>query len=240
MPYIDFGFLIILILGIISLGSIILYLREYNLRQRFRKSNDLLFEQTQQKANTILHQAIKKAQAILGSAELEGIKILASSKLSSAKLDKKSQEVINQSIESSQQIIAKEVQVANNAISQSEQEFIQFLNQLKNQATSLQAQSQQITEARINKLFEQFEGRIASFLVKTESQTTQSVELELKSARQLIDTYKNQQMALIDENIVAMMEQTMSVVLGKKMSLKDQLDLVYEALEKAKIEKFIV
>ncbi len=43
-----------------------------------------------------------------------------------------------------------------------------------------------------------------------------------------------------DENIIAMMEQTLSIVLAKKLSLKDQLDLVYEALEKAKVEKFVV
>jgi hypothetical protein len=56
----------------------------------------------------------------------------------------------------------------------------------------------------------------------------------------LIDTYKVQQMNVIDENIMAMLEKTLSLVLAKNLDLKDQMDLVYESLEKAKAEKFVV
>ena len=77
-------------------------------------------------------------------------------------------------------------------------------------------------------------------MIQTEQKTTTSIELELKSTQELIETYKNAQLKLIDENIVAMMEQTLNIVLGKKLTLKDQLELVYEALERAKIDKFIV
>ena len=101
-------------------------------------------------------------------------------------------------------------------------------------------QTQQVAISKMTQLFENFETRITNFLVQAESASTRSIELELQSARQLIETYKNEQLALIDENIVAMMEQTLSSVLGKKLSLKDQLDLVYESLEKAKVDKFII
>jgi hypothetical protein len=67
-----------------------------------------------------------------------------------------------------------------------------------------------------------------------------AVDLELRSARQLIDTYKVQQMNVIDENIMAMLEKTLSLVLAKNLDLKDQMDFVYESLEKAKAEKFVV
>src|SRR3989344_5797415 len=95
-------------------------------------------------------------------------------------------------------------------------------------------------EQRINQLFEKIETRVSDFLVQTEQKSLSSIELELKAAREMIDSYKNQKFKLIDENIVAMMEQTLSIVLAKKLALKDQLDLIYEALEKAKAEKFIV
>ena len=95
-------------------------------------------------------------------------------------------------------------------------------------------------QQRINQLFDQVESKLSDFLIQTAEKTTSSIELELKASRQLIDTYKTEQLKLIDENIIAMMERTMSIVLAKKLSLKDQLDLVYEALEKAKVEKFIV
>lgn len=74
----------------------------------------------------------------------------------------------------------------------------------------------------------------------SQQRSVQSIELELKAARQLIETYKQQQLKVIDENVIAMLEKTLSLVLTKKISLQDQVELVYEALEKAKAEKFIV
>ena len=47
------------------------------------------------------------------------------------------------------------------------------------------------------------------------------------NARQLIETYKSSRLKLVDENIVAMLERTLSLVLVKKLSLKEQTDLVY-------------
>ena len=44
-------------------------------------------------------------------------------------------------------------------------------------------------------------------------------------------------MAALDANILAVVEKTVDTVLAKKLSVSDQADLVYEALEKAKAEK---
>jgi len=91
----------------------------------------------------------------------------------------------------------------------------------------------------VNEVFERFEQNLSGFLTTTEQKSITAIELELKAAKGLIETYKAQQMALVDENIVSILERTLSLILAKKMSLKDNMDLVYEALEKAKQEKFI-
>ena len=114
------------------------------------------------------------------------------------------------------------------------------MQDLQKRSGEFEQASQSSGQERINQLFERLETKLSDFLIQTEQKTTSSIELELKAARQLLDTYKSEQLKLIDENIMAMMEQTLSLVLAKKLSLKDQLDLIYEALEKAKIEKFIV
>lgn len=54
-----------------------------------------------------------------------------------------------------------------------------------------------------------------------------------------LEEYKTGRMKALDENITAVVEATVEKVLGKKLSLTDQTDLVYEALEKAKQEKLI-
>ena len=222
--------IIVILLTLIALLTAALYIWEvFKKAHRSSSDQDQLSDQTRQKSYQVVHQAIKKAQNILGLAEIEGLRIVASTKVSSGKLDQEFEDKLSKSITSAQQVLTD-----------AEAEFIKYLDELKSKTTTLELQTQQAAIARINQLFSNFESRITDFLVKTESQTTQSIQLELRSTRQLIETYKSQQLTLIDENIMAMMEQTLASVLGKKLSLKDQLDLVYEALEKAKIDKFIV
>lgn len=240
MPELNQQILILLFILIALLTSTLYIWGVYKIRRFQSNKDDQLSDQTRQKSYQIIHQAIRKAQSILGLAEIEGLKIVASTKVSSGKLDKEYEDKLSQSITSSQNLISQEVSSAQKVLSEAEGQFLKYLDELKVRSNKLDEQAQQQAISRMNELFANFETRISDFLFKTESQTTQSIQLELKSARQLIETYKNEQLSLIDENIIAMMEQTLASVLGKKMSLKEQMDLVYEALEKAKVDKFIV
>lgn len=218
-----------ILFGLIVFISILLYLREYNLRRKLESEEDKFLESIKEKGWQTLHQSIKKSQAILGQAELEGVKVVAEGRFETKKLEEEYSKKLSDLLNQSQQAIAS-----------SQAELIQFMASLKIRSTEFEEVSRKIGEQRINQLFERLENKLADFLVQTEQKTTSSIELELRAARQLIDTYKTQQLKLIDENILAMMERTLNIVLSKKLSLKDQLDLVYEALEKAKVEKFIV
>lgn len=175
-------------------------------------------DQFQEKGLEILHDSIKKSQAILGTAELEGIKLAAQTRLDTAKLEAEYQKKLEET----------------------QNQLMQYMAGLQERSKEFEQANQKAIQDRINQIFVRLEERMGQFLITAEEKTTSSIELELKSARQLIETYKSQQLKLIDENILAMMEQTLNLVLGKKLSLKDQLDLIYEALEKAKGEKFIV
>jgi hypothetical protein len=119
-------------------------------------------------------------------------------------------------------------------------EFENFIKRLTKETEKTQFQSMEVAKTRVDKLFEDFETKLADFLLQSEQKMMLAVDLELRSARQLIDTYKVQQMTVVDENIVAMLEKTLSLVLARNLDLKDQMDFVYESLEKAKAEKFIV
>ena len=164
-----------------------------------------------------------------GEAELEGVKLVADTKFVTAKLEQQYNNKLGEIIKQSETNIAA-----------AQNQLLQFMSDLQKRSQEFETAGQKAGQDRINQLFDNLEQKLSDFLIQTEQKTTSSIELELRSARQLIETYKNQQFALIDENIIAMMEQTLNLVLAKKLSLKDQLDLVYEALEKAKVEKFIV
>lgn len=202
--------------------AIILYLREYNLRKKLEAEGDKFLESIKEKGWETLNQSIKKSQAILGEAEIEGIK-------ETATIELDFQKKLTQSLEHSKQTIAA-----------AQDNLLQFMADLQKRSAEFEEAQKKAGEQRINQLFDRVETKLADFLVQTAQKTTSSIELELKASRQLVETYKNEQLKLIDENIIAMMEQTLNLVLGKKLTLKDQLDLVYEALEKAKIEKFVV
>lgn len=145
-----------------------------------------------------------------------------------------------QLVSDSQTQLRNLIESSKNSITSSQEQLTKFISDLQIKSAEFEETSKNSTEQRTVALFEKLESRLSNFLIQTEQKTTSSIELELQATRQLIETYKSQQLKLIDENILAMMEQTLNIVLGKKMSLKDQLDLIYEALEKAKLEKFIV
>lgn len=215
-----------LIVGLVAI--LLLYLREYNKRKKLESEGDKFLQEIKEKGWDSLHQSIKKSQEILGEAELEGIKVVAGSEVKTSKLENEYSKRLSQNLDASKQ-----------SIDAAQNRLLQFMADLQKRSAEFEEASKTSGEQRINQLFDRVENRLSDFLVQTAQKTSSSIELELKASRQLIDTYKNEQLKLIDENIIAMMEQTLSLVLGKKLSLSDQLDLVYEALEKAKVEKFI-
>lgn len=116
--------------------------------------------------------------------------------------------------------------------------YEQFLKELQSKSLKSQSDIEESIKNRISGLLFNLEQNLSGFLSSSEQKSIEAINLELKSARQLIDTYKNQQLQIIDENIVAVLERTLSLVMRNKLTLQDQLDLVYDALEKAKTEKF--
>lgn len=228
MPYLPLD-LTSLIFTFALLITLLLYLREYNLRKKIETEGDVFLQSIKEKGWETLNQSIKKSQAILGQSELEGIKVAAGSKLEISKFEAEFAAQLSQALGQSKQTITA-----------AQASFFTFMQDLQKRSAEFEEAQKKSGEQRINQLFDRVEAQLADFLMQTAQKTTSSIELELKASRELVETYKNEQLKLIDENIIAMMEQTLSIVLSKKLSLKDQLDLIYEALERAKVEKFIV
>jgi intergrase/recombinase len=190
-------------------------------------SPELAFKEAQD----IIRDASKKADSIVTGAELQSIKIAAESSLDTNLFNKEYSEKIEKTITETQKQYLDQLE----KIITAHREFIKTLEQ---KSITSQQDTENMMKARINELLFSLEQNLTSFLNSSEQQSIESISLELKSARSLIDTYRTQQLQLIDENIVAVLERTLSLVLKNKIDLKGQLDLVYEALEKAKVEKF--
>ncbi|MDD2823556.1 MAG: hypothetical protein PHQ59_05785 [Candidatus Daviesbacteria bacterium] len=218
----------------VAIISLALYLGEYYKRTKEKnaKSGFQTIDATEAKSLNVLYRAIKKAQAIIGNAELAGIKIGAENRLAEKKLEGTFESQLNVA----RTDLEKEM---SSQMNKTYSEYIKFLETLKEQNNQIQAINQEAIKQRANSIFDKFEQNLGTFLTSTEQKSVASIELELRSARQLIETYKTEQIAIIDENIISILERTLALVLAKKIPLKDQVDLVYEALSKAKVEKFI-
>lgn len=221
------------------------------------------------KSYEILHEAMQKSQELLAKSEIDALEQTAQTRLTLDKYEKGlegelhsfavnsktafegesaqlEQELKNVNTMFEQYLSKLEVQSQKGVeevraqIEASQKSFSKFLTDLSAQSHNLQVSNEEESKKRIDQVFKGIEDKISDYLIQSEQKMMLSIDLELRSARQLIDTYKVQQLSIIDENIVAMLEKTLSLVLSKKLNLRDQMDLVYEALEKAKVEKFIV
>jgi hypothetical protein len=190
-------------------------------------------DQIPQSSYNALNSAIKKAQNILSQAELEAVDLVATTRHSTTELENKYSQEFADSTKRVEGVFSEEIAAA-------EKEYIKYLQTLEahgKQTTDLLLNS---TQQKTTEFFDRFEQNLTSFLTQTQQQSLDAINLEMRAARQLIDTYKVQQLNLIDENIVAILERTLSLVLSQKMTLSEHTDLVYESLEKAKAEKFIL
>lgn len=180
----------------------------------------LLWEHRKTPNHPHLPNGSTQADEIITQAEVEAIKIAEEAKLGTAVFTKKYNDQLTANL------------------NQALVEFKSYLDSLKQQSSTNQTQMEQVFKDSVNQMLFKLEQNLAQFLVTSQQKSLESINLELKSARNLIDTYKQEQLQLIDENIIAVLERTLSLVMSKKLTLSDQLDLVYEALEKAKVEKF--
>lgn len=236
--------LFLVIISLISLTltllSFLLFLREYKVnRNIIQKEQSKTLENAEKKGFELISSAIKKAQVILSKAELAEVEQHANSTIQSQKLEQAFEQKFKEGATEAQQIFATDLKTFTQNVEKSHEEYLLYLESLKADLQKIQFESSQQVKGSINSIFEKFEQNLTDFLTESEEKTVKSIELELRAARELIDSYKSQQLKLVDENIVAVLERTLNLVLAKKLTLKDQTDLIYESLEKAKQEKFI-
>lgn len=232
MPEYYFPLIIIEITAITI--ALIFYILEHQKDKRFHEHNEqALFEETRQKNAKILEDAVKKAQAILSEAEIKAAKVISDSKFSSKKIQEQLEKDLSEFKKTVQQTYSQETTKVIEG-------FNAYMNDIRKQSQESQTEIEVATKQKVNEFIESFEQNLSDFLVQTQQKSLAAIDLELASARNLIDTYKQQQFKIIDENILAMLERTLGLVLSKRLSLKEHMDLIYESLDKAKAEKLIV
>jgi|GEM_PF-4694035 hypothetical protein len=123
-------------------------------------------------------------------------------------------------------------------ISQTEDLYANFLKSLEDNMVLDFNKKQQALDGKVDEFFGKAQEMLGKFLKELETRTQTQVEQEIGSAKKLIEEYKQQRLEVVDENLIAILEKTLNITLGKKLTLSDQTQLIYEALEEAKKENF--
>lgn len=217
--------------GLIGLIGLIYFKRRLGGKESTPRAY-ITLEGARQKGLKILHQATKLAQTILGQAELEGIKVVADSKFRTKTLEQRFEQQLTETAARLELTFTQETL-------QAEKEFIQYLADLKVRTEQTQNILIQNLEQQTGELLKKLRQNLTAFSTQTQQQSLSLADQELKEAKKVIEDYKRQKLALIDEQIGQILEKTISRVLSKKLSLKDQMELVYEALEQAKKDQLV-
>lgn len=221
-------------LSIVSILSLGLFFNEHRRHRKLSSKTPFVNpEANQLNQNSLIHDAIKKSQAILTEAELAAIKEISKSKLQNNKYlegyDREFEETLNQIYSH-----------LNQRIGEIESKFASFVTELEENAKQNNQKIDASFATLIKEIGVKLEDNMKTFLEETQKKSVQQLQMELSSARQVIDTYKTTQMRLIDENILAVLERTLALVLNKNLPLQDQLDLISDAFDQAKKEKFFI
>jgi hypothetical protein len=216
-------FFVLLISQILTLFLVI------RMRQRPVKPTDTLLRESQAKTHSIIYKAVAQANKILVAAELKGLQLIGKQKMTGneltdqfnshlAAIEKAMQDQLERNAEHAEAVYGEFIQSAEGAI----HEHID--------------KNQKMLEEKANAMIERTESLLTQFTGDLEAKVKGDVERELAKAAQEIEQYKANRMRVVDERIVDILEEVLRVALDKKMSLADQSELIYKALEDAKKE----
>lgn len=175
----------------------------------------------------ILKRAIKQANAILVSSELRGIRLVAKQKLENEKIAR----LYTQEFQSLDETMKGEFI---KRIEQMDAGYKAFLQTLEKTLTARMEDNQSDLRKEMKSLSEKANQTIEAFNVQIKEDIKTNITHEFTKTHEMIEAYKNNRMRIVDANIFTILEGTLSLMLGKTISLKDQSELVYKALDQAK------
>lgn len=191
--------------------------------------HDVLLEQGKLKTNSLLHRAVQQANKILVTAQMKGIHLISKQKMTGSELTKEFQT----------HLAAVEKALSDQLIrntEHAEQTYEEFIKKAEKAITDHVKANEKMLSDKSNAMVEKTSEMLGVFTKELEEKVKADIEKKMIEATNEIEQYKLTRIRVIDERIVDVLEEVLEVVLEKKLTLADQSDLVYKALEQAKRE----
>ena len=190
---------------------------------------------------------MKKSREMLVNAELEGTKVIAKEKLESSKIEKTYEEKLRELTDQTKELLEEYAHEAEkNAEStrkfldkyarDAEESLRELTHSLEQSVSSGISENERIIKEESVKVSQQMTSTFSALEERFKEQIDQNLKKEFASAKEMVKSYRKQQLDLIDAYIVALIERTAAIALQEKLSLKDHAKLTQRALEEAKSE----
>lgn len=182
---------------------------------------------TRYRSDSIIHMAVQKAQELIANAELAGTKIFAREKLSGKQIaDEYKKHLDKLKADFEEQFVS--------SAKSADQHMDQFFQHIQEILKDNLEKNERLAQEKSQLMLSQSQQLLARFTEDMEVKVKSQVDEEFIKARQEIIHYKQHRLAVVDEQILELLEDVLRAILKKKLTLADQSDLVYEALEEAK------
>lgn len=183
-----------------------------------KKKSDFVVQDALSKANQIVSQAEKKGVDLLAEEEKKGITLAQDYKAHFEKVEAFLKEQFDKSAQSAGQ------------------EYTDFIKAIEAKVNEHIGETQKNLSTASSGLVDSMQKSLEKMSADVDKRVKDQVEHALDEARSEISEYKKRRMKVVDERIIDMLEDVIKVTLEKKLSLVEQSELVYKALDEAKKE----
>lgn len=102
-----------------------------------------------------------------------------------------------------------------------------------------QREIEKIVQDSITKSMTGFDLKLAEVIAKIENDRLKEAGTKADITREEIEKYKKERFARLDNQIAKIVGDTVAKVMNKKLDINEQMNSIYEALERAKEENFV-
>jgi hypothetical protein len=200
--------------------------------REFKKSHnpdEEVLKKAKQQTVDIIQSAIQKSNVMLADAEKKGIDILAHEESLGQGLSEEYAQHLKAVEESFKAQFEKSGEDAQKA-------YLEFVAQVGHVVNDKIDQNDKLLQEKAEEMLKVASESLEKITLNTQEMVKKEVDSQLESAKSEINEYKLRRMKMIDERIIQMLEDVIAVTLEKKLSLVEQSELVYRALEEAKKE----
>lgn len=196
-------------------------------------------EELNQRTASAIHQAVERANQALVQAALEGIEgveVVARHKLKGGQTKRPKPEIAQ--LEHGGQRYEDFTERLKAQIASLEKKHTNFLQNLETTASSQLSQQQETLSTQVQQATKEAAKEIDQFTKQLQKRLGGHIDEKLGEVDTAIEEYKKRRLALVDEQIVALLERTLELVVKDGLSLSEKTDLVIQSLEQAKSEGF--